>query len=156
MMSLWSLAGSPLLAGTDIVHASKTTLAILANREVTAVNQDLGLDGKVQGVLVSSKRRQGGGGDAAEWRGALSDGHSVAVVLLNLDGAAAHNVTATFAELGLRGSATVRDLWSHETLPQPATGALTAAVEPHGTRMFKLSAAARVVSAAPTPLVESR
>ena len=35
MMSLWSLAGSPLLAGTDVVHASPTTLRILANREVT-------------------------------------------------------------------------------------------------------------------------
>ena len=48
MMSLWSLAGAPLLSGTDIVHASATTLAILANKEVTAINQDLGLDGKVQ------------------------------------------------------------------------------------------------------------
>jgi alpha-galactosidase len=42
MMSLWSIAGSPLLAGTDIIHATPTTIKILANKEVTAINQDLG------------------------------------------------------------------------------------------------------------------
>jgi hypothetical protein len=33
-MTLWCIAGAPLLAGTDLVHASKETLAILANIEV--------------------------------------------------------------------------------------------------------------------------
>ena len=165
MMSLWSLAGSPLLAGTDIVHASATTLAILANKEVTAINQDLGLDGKVQGVLVGSKSRglpaAGGEGDA--WRDAqsevwckpLADGKSVALVLLNLDDDAPLNLTATWTELGLRGEATVRDLWAQRTL-DPASGALTAEVPPHGTRMFKLTTAARVLtSAASVVVVES-
>ena len=57
MMSLWSLAGSPLLAGTDIIHASETTLSILANAEVTAINQDLGLHGKIQGTYHPGNNR---------------------------------------------------------------------------------------------------
>eukprot|EP00656_Telonema_subtile_P039805 TRINITY_DN44889_c0_g2_i1.p1 TRINITY_DN44889_c0_g2~~TRINITY_DN44889_c0_g2_i1.p1 ORF type:complete len:327 (+),score=91.75 TRINITY_DN44889_c0_g2_i1:704-1684(+) len=44
-MSLWSVAGAPLLAGTDLIHASATTLAILTNKEVNGINQDLGLAG---------------------------------------------------------------------------------------------------------------
>ena len=35
-MSLWCVAGAPLLAGTDLIDASPTTLKILANKEVTA------------------------------------------------------------------------------------------------------------------------
>ena len=38
-MTLWCIAGAPLLAGTDLVHASNDTLAILANVEVTAIDQ---------------------------------------------------------------------------------------------------------------------
>ena len=48
-MSLWCVASAPLLAGTDIVGASNATLDILANPEVTAVNQDLGREGAIQG-----------------------------------------------------------------------------------------------------------
>lgn len=33
-MTLWCIAGAPLLAGTDLVHISNETLAILANVEV--------------------------------------------------------------------------------------------------------------------------
>ena len=47
-MSLWCVASAPLLAGTDIIHASRATLNILANPEVTAVNQDLGREGAIQ------------------------------------------------------------------------------------------------------------
>ena len=39
MFSMWCIVGAPLLAGTDLVHASTATLAILTNREAIAVNQ---------------------------------------------------------------------------------------------------------------------
>ena len=47
-MSLWCVTSAPLLAGTDVIHASDVTLDILANPEVTAVNQDLGREGAIQ------------------------------------------------------------------------------------------------------------
>ena len=47
-MSLWCVTSAPLLAGTDVIHASDVTLDILANPEVTAVNQDVGRDGAIQ------------------------------------------------------------------------------------------------------------
>jgi len=133
MMSLWSLASAPLLAGTDIVGASNTTLAILANKEVTAINQDLGKGGALQGIVVSTDPE----GKTEVWCKWLADGKSVAVVLLNM-GANTTSVTAQFTDLKLSGSASVRDLWNAKDLPA-ASGSLSATVPSHGTAMFKLT-----------------
>ena len=57
-MSLWCVAGAPLLAGTDLVHPSNVTLQILANQEVTAINQDLGLQGQIQGTIVAQQQQR--------------------------------------------------------------------------------------------------
>jgi alpha-galactosidase len=54
MFALWSLVAAPLLAGTDLVHASNETLAILNWGEAIAVNKDVGVGGQVQGRLVRS------------------------------------------------------------------------------------------------------
>jgi alpha-galactosidase len=48
------VASAPLLAGTDVVHASNETLAILTAPELIAINQDLGVDGKLQGKMIKS------------------------------------------------------------------------------------------------------
>merc|ERR550514_48623 len=78
-MSLWCLAAAPLLAGCNIISASNETLEILTNKEAIAVNQDPGLNGAVQGTLLSASND----GTTEVWRKIMSDG-SVAVVLLNL------------------------------------------------------------------------
>jgi hypothetical protein len=52
--SLWCMAGAPLLAGTDIEHATPETLAILTAPEVLEVNQDLGVGGRLQGENMGS------------------------------------------------------------------------------------------------------
>jgi hypothetical protein len=139
MMALWSLAASPLLAGTDIIHASKETISILANAEVTAINQDLGFNGKIQGVLVNSTVA-----GVEVWAKQLHGGKGVAVVLLNLGDTAAP-VTAEWADLGIPAGAkvTVRDLWKKSDAPD-ATGSLTAMTPAHGTKMFKLTTAAGI------------
>eukprot|EP01064_Diplonema_japonicum_P004283 TRINITY_DN1279_c0_g2_i1.p1 TRINITY_DN1279_c0_g2~~TRINITY_DN1279_c0_g2_i1.p1 ORF type:complete len:890 (+),score=242.98 TRINITY_DN1279_c0_g2_i1:48-2672(+) len=53
--SLWCIMASPLLAGTDLIHMPKEILDILANKEVINVNQDLGLNNKIQGYRVNSR-----------------------------------------------------------------------------------------------------
>lgn len=42
--SMWCMLNSPLLAGNDLRNMSKQTLEILTNKEVIALNQDLGFD----------------------------------------------------------------------------------------------------------------
>ena len=45
--SLWAISKSPLIVGCDVTNMSPTTLSILTNPEVIAVNQDpLGVQGK--------------------------------------------------------------------------------------------------------------
>jgi len=125
--SLWSLMKAPLLIGCDVRSLSKDTLDILTNSEVIAVNQDpLG----VQGHRVKMTY------DGAEvWAGPLAD-HSVAVILLN-SGSKTQNVTAYFPEIGLAGTALVRDLWAHED-QGTATDSISRSLHSHSAVMLVL------------------
>jgi hypothetical protein len=102
-MGLWAISGAPLLAGNRLDTMSSDTRAVLTNREVIAVDQDaLGKQGvKVaedsSGLQVYSKVLSGVGRRA--------------VLLLNRT-SAAHTITARWADLGLTGSAAVRNLWT--------------------------------------------
>ena len=50
--AIWCIMGAPLLIGTDVIHASNATLATLTATELIEVNQDHGLNGAVQGVML--------------------------------------------------------------------------------------------------------
>jgi alpha-galactosidase len=78
-------------------------------------------------------------GDTEVWAKPMSDG-SVAAVLFNR-GAAAATVSTTAATLGLGGSSsyTTKNLWTGVT--SGTTGALSAAVAPHGVAMFRVTRA---------------
>jgi len=134
-MSLWCVAGAPLLLGTDLLHASEETLKIVTNAEVIAINQDLGYNGGIQGVIVSTASSP----SVEVWSKRLAGGDSYGVVLLNLDSAAA-NVTARWEDLGgdLQGPASVRDLWAHRDLGIHQD-TFTAEVESHGAAFVKVS-----------------
>lgn len=132
-MSLWCIASAPLLVGTDLVHASNETLRILTNREVIAINQDLGYNGAIQGTIVSTDSVA----NTQVWSKRLADGKSFGVVLLNLGDTSA-NVTATWKTLGFSGTATVRDLWAHEDRGAQKDS-FTAEVQSHGTVFIKVT-----------------
>ena len=128
--SLWSLIKSPLLIGCDVTNISSETLGILTNADVIALNQDpLG----VQGHRVAN--------DSAGhevWAGPLANG-DVAVVLFNRAEAAA-NITAHWADIGVKSgvSATVRDLWSKQTLGA-FTDSIELSVNAHASRTLRIA-----------------
>jgi len=126
--SLWSIMKAPLLIGCDVRTMSRRTLDILTNSEVIAVNQNrLG----VQGHRVKMTF------DGAEvWVAPLAD-QSVAVVLLN-SGGKTQNVTAYFSEIGLTGTASVRDLWAHED-QGTATDSISRSVNSRSVVMLRLT-----------------
>lgn len=138
-MSLWCVAGAPLLVGTDIVHASAETLRILTNKEVIAINQDLGYEGAIQGRIVASTSQ------SEVWSKRLEDGESFGVALLNLD-SVAMNISARWADLGsnLTGPAAVRDLWKHKDLGV-CEEAFTAEVPSHGVVFVRITRQAVLV-----------
>jgi alpha-galactosidase len=128
--SLWSIMAAPLLIGADLRKVTPETFEILENREVIAVNQDqLGVQGKVI-------RSQGGNHVLVK---PLSNGDKAVLLFNENDSAAKMSVTA--ADLGLTkaGGYQVRDLWAKATTH--TAGSISAALPPHGSAMFRVSAA---------------
>jgi alpha-galactosidase len=126
--SLWAVMAAPLLIGTDVRSASGTTLSILRNADVIAVDQDpLGR----QGTVVSSSSGR------VVYSKVLANGDR-AVVLLNETTATA-TVSTSASAVGLGGSSfTLFDLWSKSR--RTTTGAISASVPAHGVVMYRVSA----------------
>jgi alpha-galactosidase len=129
-MSMWSIMAAPLITGNDIRTMSQTTKDILLNGEVIAVNQD---SAGIQGTRIKATS------GSEVWCKPLgsANGTTKAVALLNRNAAAA-DITVTFADIGLSGTATVRDLWA-KTEKGKFTGTYTMSVPSHGTGMLRIS-----------------
>ena len=125
-MSLWSILAAPLFAGNDLTKMSPTTLAILSNPEVIAVDQD---SAGTQGYRVKQV------GPLEVWMKPLGDGSKV-VGLFNLDWGNM-SMEIDFRDIGVSESATARDLWSHKDLGVFKT-TFTANVPKHGVVMIKV------------------
>ncbi|KAK3415101.1 hypothetical protein EUGRSUZ_H00669 [Eucalyptus grandis] len=127
--SIWALVKAPLLIGCDVRSMDYTTLMLLSNKEVIAVNQD-GLG--VQGKKVKSD------GNLEVWAGPLST-NKVAVVLWNR-GSSRATVTASWSDIGLNSTTVVkaRDLWMHST-KRSIKGQISADIDSHACKMYVLS-----------------
>ena len=125
-MSLWALLAAPLLAGNDLSKMSSETLAILTNKEVIAVDQD---------TKGAQGRRIAQEGPLEVWAKALADG-GMAVGLFNR-GESTNPVTVSFKDLGLSGSAQVRNLWTHTDLGS-FDGSYTVDVPRHGAILLRV------------------
>src|SRR5215471_3115353 len=90
-MSLWCLLAAPLLAGNDLTNMSPTTLSLLTNPELIALDQD---PAGIQGHRVAQE------GPLEVWVKPLADG-SKAVGLFNRSNSDAP-LTANFREIGVQ------------------------------------------------------
>ncbi|HEY6849754.1 MAG TPA: glycoside hydrolase family 27 protein [Terracidiphilus sp.] len=125
-MSLWALVAAPLLAGNDVRSMTDATRAILLNKEVIAIDQDL------LGKQASPVKN----GDLERWVKPLADG-SVAVGVVNL-GTSAAQATVKASDLGLGEVNKARDVWAHRDV-KFAGGAYQAAVPSHGVLLLRVS-----------------
>jgi alpha-galactosidase len=126
--SLWAELAAPLIEGSNLLNASSTTLSILTNKAVIAVDQDpLGK----QGTEVSSA----GGLDVLAKPLANGD---VSVALFNETGSTA-TISTTAAAIGKTGASsyTLTNLWTGGTAT--TSGVISASVPAHGTVMFRVS-----------------
>jgi alpha-galactosidase len=138
--SLWAEMAAPLLAGDNLVNASATTLSILGNKSVIAVDQDA--LGK-QGHQVSSS----GGLDVLAKP--LSNG-DVSVVLFNENSGTA-TISTTASAVGKSGSSsyTLTDLWTGAV--SGTTGTISASVPGHGVVMYRLAGTGSTASPTSSP-----
>lgn len=105
LMSLWSLAPSPLMLGANLPDLDAWTLSLLTNDEVLAVDQD---------PLGSPARRVMQKNGTEIWVKKLQDG-SKAIGLFNRSDAA-QDVGLNWSDAGLAGKQILRDLWLHKNL----------------------------------------
>ena len=129
--SLWAIMAAPLIAGNDLRSLNDSTLAILLNRDVIAVDQDsLG----AQGTLIAQQN-----GLLQVWMKPLAGG-SRAVALLNRSEKPAE-IGTSLKRLGITAkSATVRDLWAHADR-DAVTDRVRVTVPAHGVVMVKIKPA---------------
>jgi hypothetical protein len=125
MMSLWSIARSPLIMGGDLRALDAETLALLTNDEVLGVNQH-----------GSGARQLFRTGDHIGWTSRDTRSSVRYLALFNI-GEKAEEVGVDLSALGISGGAKVRDLWAGKDLGEQKTRfALT--LPPHGSGLYRL------------------
>ncbi len=126
-VSLWSLVAAPLIFSGDVTRLDPFTLSLLTNDEVIDVDQD---------PLGKPGRRVWKQGPLEVWTRELEDGGK-AVGLFNR-GEGTVEVGATWADLGISGRQTVRDLWRQKDLGL-FEGRYAAPVGRHGVALVRVS-----------------
>lgn len=126
--SLWAMLAAPLIAGNDLRKMDESTMTILLNKEIIAIDQD---------PLGRQASRVAKNGDREVWARPLASGGR-AVLFLNR-GSATSDISIGWPALGypthLR--ARVRDLWAHKDRPA-ATGRITASVKSHEAVVYRI------------------
>jgi hypothetical protein len=127
VLSLWSLASSPLILGTDLTQLDPTDLGLLMNSGVLAVDQD-GIDASqvkaTSTSVVDAKMEPSGNG----------------IVGLFNTSAKPEVVSTTASAIGMPGSGTgylLNNLWSHQTTQTAA--AVSATVPPRGVVLYRVT-----------------
>ncbi|MGC4033758.1 MAG: NPCBM/NEW2 domain-containing protein [Tepidisphaeraceae bacterium] len=126
-MTLWSILPAPLLFGAHLDKIDDFTMSLLTNDEVIAVNQD---------ALGKSARRVSRDDSTEVWARDLEDG-SVAVAMFNRD-EVPMTVTAKWADVGISGRQTVRDLWRQKDAGT-FDGSYSVIIPRHGAAFLRLT-----------------
>jgi hypothetical protein len=123
-MTLWAMAASPLILGTDLTALTSTDVAMLTNDRLIAVNQD-GVAAKriinVTNQQVFSKRESSG---------------AYVVALFNTGTSGNQTIKVNWSQVGFSGSANVTNLWSGASGGTVANS-YTATLRPGETRLIR-------------------
>jgi alpha-galactosidase len=132
LMTLWSIARSPLIMGGDLRHLDAPTLALLTNPEVLAVNQH-SRDNRPHRAdpdtrIWSARPAQDAIQEGVQYLALFNTGDKPATIAFDL----------SRLDLGGR-SVAVRDLWTRRDRGT-VQGALHATLAPHASQLLRLSA----------------
>ncbi len=134
LMTLWSIARSPLMHGGDLTKTDDFTLSLLTNDEVLAVDQ---------GSANNRQLFRTDDGLIAWIADAPGSADKYLAVFNTRDAAkglppgATTPVPVKLADLGINSPATLRDLWMKKDL-DPVTGEFASEVPFHGARFFRI------------------
>jgi hypothetical protein len=127
VLTLWSIARSPLMFGGDLLKLDPFTLSLITNDEVLAVDQASVANRPVfdrDGRIV--------------WTADVPNSRAKYVAAFNATEAAAP-VVVPLAALGMCGPVSVRDLWTHQASGAPGPD-LAPLVPAHGAVLLRVEA----------------
>jgi hypothetical protein len=126
LISLWSIAQSPLMFGGDLPSNDEFTESLITNDEVLAVNQT----GAHGGAFAE-------GGDSVIWA-ADAPGGAKFFAVFNVGDHSALDIRVDWQALGMPSNCTLRDLWQHADVGV-IRGGYTFHVAPHASGLYKLT-----------------
>jgi hypothetical protein len=127
LISLWSIAQSPLMFGGDLPSNDEFTLSLLTNDEVLGVDQKAAGGDSVfeDGVRVI-------------WTANAVGSSAKYVAVFNLGDKEAIDIPVDWGAVGMPARCAVRDLWEHKDMGSVDAG-YTFRVAPHGAGLYKLT-----------------
>jgi hypothetical protein len=126
MMTLWSIARSPLMYGGDLSMIKPFELQLLQNKAVIAVNQN-----------SSNNRQLFRTDDQVAWIADVPGTSDKYLAVFNL-GESTQLVSIDLKEIGFSGVCNVTDLWIGDYLGTFEKG-MRPQVLPHGARLLRIS-----------------
>jgi hypothetical protein len=132
MFTLWAMAASPLLLGTDLTALTSTDLAMLTNDRLIGVDQD----GYAAARIVNSGVNQ-------VWR-KREDSGAFVVALFNTGTSGSSTVSVTWSQVGFTGAGDVTDLWSGSHVGT-VTDSYSATLRPGETRLIRVMPASGAI-----------
>jgi alpha-galactosidase len=128
LMTLWSIARSPLMHGGDMTKTDDFTLSLVTNDEVLAVNQHSENNRQLfrteDGLIA--------------WIADVPASKDKYLAVFNTHDAGITPVPVKLTELGFTGSVRIRDLWAKKDVGAFRTDFASEA-PPHGAHLFRLS-----------------
>jgi len=125
LMTLWTIARSPLMFGGDLPSNDEWTLSLLTNDEALAIHQK-----------ALRSRQLFAKGNQVAWMADLAH-REAAIALFNV-GEQEEDVRVDFAEFGLPARSEVREVWSGKNIGN-VEGGIVAHLRPHASAYYRLS-----------------
>jgi hypothetical protein len=137
VMTLWSIAQSPLILGANLTMLDEATLRLLTNREVLQLDQHATVRGRPLPAFSA--------GDLRVWRAEVKPLHRldpiVRVALFNLSDKPME-VDRSRQELGLTdvsGFPEVREIWTDKPVSLGPSDRVRLTIPPHGAALLELA-----------------
>lgn len=131
LMTLWSIARSPLMLGADMTKLDEFTLSLLTNDEVLAVNQ-----------TSSGNKELSHRGEAVVWVADVANSKDKYLAVFNAPASktnqAAAKIPVRLADVGFSGKVKVRDLWQRKDIGA-FSGEFVPELPGHGAGLYRLA-----------------
>ena len=129
LISLWSIAQSPLMFGGDLPSNDDFTLALISNDEVLAVDQK-----GAHGYPLAE------GGPSVIWTADAVGSKAKYVAVFNVGDRESIDIRVDWPALKLPESCELRNLWEHKDMGT-IKGGYTFHISPHASGLYKVSPA---------------